>query len=131
MLTVTHNSTGTPGVTWPQYSTSLRCYLTLHMLTVSSSCMMRPTENPNCFYVALGGNIDHEKLESDKDAYVKAIRDATDRQELQFGQLRWISNWRPNIRMVNKFREGRGFVAGGVYIRAFVHSRIEAHLHIA
>ena len=83
------------------------------MLTDSLSCMMRPTENPNCFYVALGGNIDHAKLELDRDAYFNAISAATDRQDLQFGQLRWISNWRPNIRMVNKFREGRGFVAGG------------------
>ncbi|KZT72192.1 monooxygenase [Daedalea quercina L-15889] len=82
-------------------------------------CMMRPTENPNSFYVALGGNIDHVKLESDKESFFNVIRVATDRQDLQFGQLRWISNWRPNIRMVNKFSEGRGFVAGDA---AHVHS---------
>ncbi|KAH9829717.1 monooxygenase [Rhodofomes roseus] len=82
-------------------------------------CMMRPTETPNSFYVALGGNIDYEKLESDKDEFVKAIYAATDRYDLQFGKRHWISDWRPNIRMVNKFREGCGFVAGDA---AHVHS---------
>ncbi|KAH9922913.1 uncharacterized protein B0H18DRAFT_1120636 [Fomitopsis serialis] len=74
---------------------------------------VRPTETPHCFYVALGGQIDHKKLESDREEFIKAIYAATDRHDLQFGELRWISEWRPNIRMVNKFREGRGFVAGG------------------
>ncbi|KZT64163.1 monooxygenase [Daedalea quercina L-15889] len=82
-------------------------------------CMMRPTENPNCFYVALGGQIDYQKLESDEEEFLKAVRKAIDRTDLQFGKLRWITSWRPNIRMVNKFREGRGFVAGDA---AHVHS---------
>lgn len=122
------HSIGTPGVTWQQYSTWPDYLLILHAHSSCSSCMMRPTENPNCFYVALGGNINHEKLESDKEEYFKAIRAATDRQDLQFGHLRWISNWRPNIRMVNKFREGRGFVAGGVHIR---RPRIDSTNHPA
>ncbi|TFY58683.1 hypothetical protein EVJ58_g6268 [Rhodofomes roseus] len=82
-------------------------------------CMMRPTENLNCFYVIIGGQIDFEKLQSNKEEFVKTIRAATDRQDLKFGELRWITDWRPNIRMANKFGEGRGFVAGDA---AHVHS---------
>ncbi|KAG2358919.1 FAD binding domain-containing protein [Suillus spraguei] len=39
--------------------------------------------------------------------------------EITFNKLVWVSEWRPNIRMVNKFSEGRGFVVGDA---AHVHS---------
>ena len=67
----------------------------LDMLTpYVSRCMMRPTENPNCFFIALGGAIDHTKIVANKEEYVKAVHAATDRHDLQIGQLRWITDWR-------------------------------------
>lgn len=55
---------------------------------------MRPTENPNCFFIALGGAIDHTKIVANKEEYVKAVHAATDRHDLQISQLRWITDWR-------------------------------------
>ncbi|KAH9910479.1 monooxygenase [Fomitopsis serialis] len=82
-------------------------------------CMILPTENPNSFYVVLSGQIDHERLASGREEILKTIRAATDRQDLQFGQLQWMADARANIRMANKFQEGRGFIAGDA---AHVHS---------
>ena len=59
-----------------------------------SSCMMRPTENPNSFYIALGGAIDYAKIVADKEEYIKAVRAATGRHDLQIGHLRWVTDWR-------------------------------------
>ncbi|PBK78586.1 hypothetical protein ARMSODRAFT_1011146 [Armillaria solidipes] len=34
---------------------------------------------------------------------------------IEFGEFTWLSYFRPNMRMVNKFQEGRAFVAGGIF----------------
>lgn len=81
--------------------------------------MLRPTENPGTFYMLAGGQIDHKKVVADRGELVKFIYDATDRRDLRIGQVPWISEFRPNIRMVDKFGNGRVFVAGDA---AHIHS---------
>ncbi|KAJ7237009.1 hypothetical protein C8J57DRAFT_1439250 [Mycena rebaudengoi] len=41
------------------------------------------------------------------------IREQTGRADLEFGDFSWLSYFRPNMRMVNKFGEGRAFLVGG------------------
>lgn len=81
--------------------------------------MLRPTENPGSFYLLAGGDIDHAKTVADPAELRKFIRSASDRYDLIIGEIRWISEFRPNIRMVDKFGEGRVFVAGDA---AHIHS---------
>ncbi|KAF8827023.1 hypothetical protein HHX47_DHR5000984 [Lentinula edodes] len=80
-----------------------------------------PTEvDDNIFTMIIAGNeIDHAKTVSGRDELVKTIGSITDRNDIEFGDLVWMSRYRPNIRMVNKFGEGRVFVAGDA---AHVHS---------
>ncbi|KAJ3933153.1 MAG: FAD binding domain-containing protein [Lentinula lateritia] len=80
-----------------------------------------PTEvDDNIFTMIIAGNeIDHAKTVSGRDELVKTITSITDRNDIEFGDLVWMSRYRPNIRMVNKFGEGRVFVAGDA---AHVHS---------
>ncbi|KAF4604306.1 hypothetical protein EYR40_001487 [Pleurotus pulmonarius] len=47
------------------------------------------------------------------------IRNETGRTDLEFGEWTWLSYFKPNMRMVNKFQEGRAFVVGD---SAHVHS---------
>ncbi|KAJ3741508.1 FAD binding domain-containing protein [Lentinula detonsa] len=70
-------------------------------------------------FVLSGRDMDHAKTASGRDELVKTISSITDRNDIEFGNLVWISQYRPNIRMVNKFGEGRVFVAGDA---AHVHS---------
>ncbi|GAV99129.1 protein [Lentinula edodes] len=63
--------------------------------------------------------LDHAKTASGRDELVKTITFVTERNDIEFGDLIWMSHYRPNIRMVNKFGEGRVFVAGDA---AHVHS---------
>ncbi|KAJ3847350.1 FAD binding domain-containing protein [Lentinula lateritia] len=80
-----------------------------------------PTEvDDNIFTMIIAGNeIDHARTVSGHDELVKTITSITDRNDIEFGDLVWMSRYRPNIRMVNKFGEGRVFVAGDA---AHVHS---------
>ncbi|CCM05220.1 uncharacterized protein FIBRA_07430 [Fibroporia radiculosa] len=81
--------------------------------------MLRPTENCGFFYLITGGKIDYAAIVADREALVRHFYAATDRHDLIVGEIKWISDFRPNIRMVNKFAEGRVFVAGDA---AHVHS---------
>lgn len=80
---------------------------------------LRPWEGPNdddedrfSFFVA-GSELDHAKVASSREELLKSFYETTTRTDVEFGDLIWISNYRPNIRMVDKFGEGRIFVAGG------------------
>lgn len=95
---------------------------------------MRRTEYKGLFnFAVLGPNIPHAELASDREALLKTFRTITGRSDLKFGEITWVSHFRladtvrkveaafsrlftdsPNIRMVNKFGEGRVFVAGGL-----------------
>ncbi|KAJ4490161.1 FAD binding domain-containing protein [Lentinula aciculospora] len=55
----------------------------------------------------------------ERDALVDMIHEMSGRKDLIFGDLIGMGVWRPNIRMVDKFGEGRAWIAGDA---AHVHS---------
>ncbi|EPS95859.1 hypothetical protein FOMPIDRAFT_142547 [Fomitopsis schrenkii] len=75
--------------------------------------VLMPTEKPGYFSMLISGNdIDLRRMADDRDAIRQLLRKRVDRQDLVFGAFEAVSYWRPNIRMVDKFGEGRVFVAG-------------------
>ncbi|EGN99607.1 hypothetical protein SERLA73DRAFT_179694 [Serpula lacrymans var. lacrymans S7.3] len=82
---------------------------------------LRPTEEvgPNGFqFIITGPNVGFAKIQSSEEEVYKYIASLIP-TELTFEELIWISEFRANIRMVNKFGEGRVFVSGDA---AHVHS---------
>jgi len=67
----------------------------------------------------LGKQVDRLRLLSDPKEVVDILRTVTERTDLIYGDLIWFSDFRPNMRMVNKFGAGRVFVIGDA---AHVHS---------
>ncbi|KAI0314589.1 FAD binding domain-containing protein [Amylostereum chailletii] len=65
-----------------------------------------------------GQNFDPTDL-AEPDRVKDFIRNETGRIDLEFGDFTWLSYFKPNMRMVNKFQEGRVFVVGDA---AHVHS---------
>lgn len=65
-----------------------------------------------------GQNFDPTHL-ADPAKAAEFIKAETGRVDLEFGEFTWLSHFRPNMRMVNKFQEGRAFVVGD---SAHVHS---------
>ncbi|EIW84631.1 hypothetical protein CONPUDRAFT_149512 [Coniophora puteana RWD-64-598 SS2] len=65
-----------------------------------------------------GDKIDADKLVTNKEALFSLIRDVIG-CPVEFIELGWISYFRPNIRMADKFGHGRAFVAGDA---AHIHS---------
>ncbi|KAH9922279.1 FAD binding domain-containing protein [Amylocystis lapponica] len=80
---------------------------------------LRSTEDEGVFSLLAGGHIDYARLVSDRDELIKFIRSTTDRNDIDIGNVKCISEYRPNVRMVDKFGDGRVFVAGDA---AHVHS---------
>ncbi|KAJ6591647.1 FAD binding domain-containing protein [Mycena vulgaris] len=82
---------------------------------------LRPTEVPfMCNFLLSGPNIDHAYLAAHPEALAQIFVQYTGgRNDLIFGDVVWLSHYRPSIRMVDKFRVGRVFVAGD---SAHVHS---------
>ncbi|ESK84498.1 putative monooxygenase [Moniliophthora roreri MCA 2997] len=84
----------------------------------AKSVTLRPCEidDDSFNFVAGGADLDLENINSDM--IFRHISQTIGR-ELEFGDLIWAGVWRPNIRMVDKFGEGRVFVVGDA---AHVHS---------
>ncbi|KZT07591.1 monooxygenase [Laetiporus sulphureus 93-53] len=85
-----------------------------------TAVVLRPSEEKGLFFVAVSGSdVDYAKIMADDDALLETIRKVTNRNDLEFGVVRWKSDYRPSVRMVNKFGEGRVFLAGDA---AHIHS---------
>ncbi|KAH7925947.1 hypothetical protein BV22DRAFT_398881 [Leucogyrophana mollusca] len=75
---------------------------------------LRPTDEvgENGFQMTLTGtDLDPPKLLADNNELFAYISEATG-ADITFHEVVWASEFRPNIRMVNKFGEGRVFIAG-------------------
>ncbi|EED85350.1 hypothetical monooxygenase [Postia placenta Mad-698-R] len=79
----------------------------------SQMVILRPTQDDEIFNFTVSGDLDLDKIYEDYDTLVQTMKEISDRQDLVFGEIRFKSNYSPNVRMVNKFSEGRVFVAGG------------------
>ncbi|PPQ90774.1 hypothetical protein CVT25_010163 [Psilocybe cyanescens] len=75
---------------------------------------LRGTETPKLFNFVVGGKkINHTDLSSSEAILKKCFMDNTgNRSDLKFAEIPWMSHYRPNIRMVQKFGYGRVYVAG-------------------
>ncbi|KAI0685279.1 hypothetical protein BC835DRAFT_1421402 [Cytidiella melzeri] len=88
----------------------------------SKTVRIRPTEYPGIFSLMAGGkDADTATLAASRDALLKFVYKVTNRspEELQFGEIKSVSEFRPNIRLADKFSEGRVFLVGDA---AHVHS---------
>ncbi|KAF8178166.1 FAD binding domain-containing protein [Mycena galopus ATCC 62051] len=47
-----------------------------------------------------------------REEFIEEFYEMTDRRDIKFGPATWLSNYRPNLRMVDKMQVGRVFVAG-------------------
>ncbi|KAH9944589.1 monooxygenase [Amylocystis lapponica] len=81
--------------------------------------LLRPTEHNGVFSLMAGGHISPATLVSDRAELVKFVHKTTERDDLEISDIRSLFEYRPNVRMVDKFGEGRVFVAGDA---AHVHS---------
>lgn len=65
------------------------------ILRYYDSVMMRPTEYEGVFSVIAGGKeADTASLGSNREALVSFIHEVTKRQELEFGETKWLTEWR-------------------------------------
>ncbi|OCH84474.1 hypothetical protein OBBRIDRAFT_741568, partial [Obba rivulosa] len=83
--------------------------------------LIRPTEYNDDSFSLIGSadGLDIAKITEDPKELAAYVHANTDRDDIEVGKIKWISQYRPNVRMVNKFGEGRVFVAGDA---AHVHS---------
>ncbi|KZT05380.1 monooxygenase [Laetiporus sulphureus 93-53] len=83
------------------------------------SLALRPTYEGDIFNIFAAGHADYAKLIDDREQLVKFVHSVSNRDDIKVGKVIWLSAYTPNIRMVDKFGEGRVFVAGDA---AHVHS---------
>ncbi|KAF9254743.1 hypothetical protein L218DRAFT_967940 [Marasmius fiardii PR-910] len=63
-------------------------------------------------FICGGINLDHDKMASSREAWIETFYDVTGRKDIEFGDVIWMGTWRANIRMANKFGQGRVFIIG-------------------
>ncbi|KAI0816870.1 monooxygenase [Trametes gibbosa] len=83
------------------------------------SVSMRPTEEEGQFHIGIVG-IGFDPIEYlDQTKFIAFIHEHTDRRDLKISNFTSLSYWKPKMRMVNKFYNGRAFILGDA---AHVHS---------
>lgn len=105
----------------------------LNLSNIGCRVAMRPfeIEDDDRFNFMIGGSeIDHAKTASSREELLKTFYEVSGRTDIEFGELLWMGLWRlvqltrkhdmfsdrlirPNIRMVDRFGEGRVFIVGG------------------
>ena len=58
---------------------------------------------------------DYSNILSSKESLAKALHEASGLSEndVEFGDVPWVTNYSPQVRMVDRFQVGRALVAGG------------------
>ncbi|EPS96865.1 hypothetical protein FOMPIDRAFT_138137 [Fomitopsis schrenkii] len=91
-------------------------------LTAGGLMLLPTIEKPGYFgFFLSGGALDLKRLVTDEQALRHLLRKRVDREDLVFGRIDFVIAYRPDIRMVKQFSEGRVFVAGDA---AHVHSLV-------
>ncbi|KAJ7583220.1 FAD binding domain-containing protein [Mycena floridula] len=93
-----------------------------HMWGDSGSTLisLRPADRTSLFsFIVSGEGIDTNGLMTDMDGIRKVLAQKTAARGLKFGEVTWISTYRPNVRMVNTLGKGRVYLAGD---SAHIHS---------
>ncbi|KAK0455771.1 uncharacterized protein EV420DRAFT_1692579 [Desarmillaria tabescens] len=76
---------------------------------------LRPYLKPGddrCYVIAAGPELDCKRMASGREGFAQEFREITKRNDINFGQVIFLSQFQVNVRMVNKFGVGRVFVAG-------------------
>ncbi|KAL4248923.1 Rifampicin monooxygenase-like protein [Abortiporus biennis] len=83
--------------------------------------VFRPTEIAGLFYIILSATdpADYPKISASKENLQEFVNTLTNRDDIIIESIRTLAEFRPSVRMVNKFGEGRAFVVGDA---AHVHS---------
>ncbi|KAH9487377.1 Flavin-dependent monooxygenase [Psilocybe cubensis] len=77
-----------------------------------SLCAGEDLTSKYMYMLYTGAEVDHKKVAASREALIEDIYELTGRREIKFGNLLWISSYTPNIRTVEKYSQGRCFVAG-------------------
>ncbi|MBF6413879.1 FAD-dependent monooxygenase [Nocardia cyriacigeorgica] len=98
----------------------------VHLWMVTDGLLViRPTPDPGtCQVVASLPNRHGRQLEATPDALRQLVEQRTGRTDIGLGEPTWLSVWRYNLRMVDRYRDGRVFLAGDA---AHVHSPFGAY----
>ncbi|EJC98969.1 uncharacterized protein FOMMEDRAFT_113569 [Fomitiporia mediterranea MF3/22] len=81
----------------------------------SALVVLRQTVQPGLFQVAFSGpetRFDYLKEHDDPQTIQDELQRITNRTDLQVTEIIWHGEWRPNIRMVDRFQVGRLFIIG-------------------
>ncbi|KAF9003675.1 monooxygenase [Cyathus striatus] len=81
----------------------------------SKMVFIRPSgQDPDVYNFIVSGDdsLINVTATSGRENLIQAIEEITGRKDLVFKAIRWISNYRPNVRMVDKFHVNRVFLAG-------------------
>ncbi|KAJ7754143.1 FAD binding domain-containing protein [Mycena maculata] len=83
-----------------------------HMWNVSpNSILLRWNHSSSqLFSYAYTGRADEKTLT--REEFIEEFHALTGRHDLTFGEAAWMSSYTPNIRMVDRMRDGRVFIAG-------------------
>ncbi|KAI3613696.1 putative monooxygenase [Moniliophthora roreri] len=77
-------------------------------------------QGKNYHWFGVGGkNIDVPKVASDREMLLQHIHEIIGRKKFKYGEVRSAAPWKVNIRMTDRFGQGRVFVAGDA---AHIHS---------
>ncbi|CCM05219.1 uncharacterized protein FIBRA_07429 [Fibroporia radiculosa] len=79
---------------------------------------LRPTED-DTFFCFIGGQVDRDKVVADRAELIRVLRVGTGRADIEVGEVKSLTNYKPHLRLADKFFDGRVFIAGDA---AHVHS---------
>ncbi|KAJ7185366.1 FAD binding domain-containing protein [Mycena filopes] len=78
----------------------------------SAMMVLRPGVETSYRFAYTGGPESWKQQVPTRDEFVEEFYKITDRRDVKFGAVTWISSFKPSMRMVDKFGLGRVFVAG-------------------
>jgi len=80
----------------------------------SNMIILRPSGQDKDVYnlILSGPDVDYDKISTSSEEFAKFFYSHTKGTDILFGDIIWISKYRPNIRMVDTLRVGRVFIAG-------------------
>jgi hypothetical protein len=67
----------------------------------------------------MGKDVDPIKVSSGRNELLQTFYEITGEKYTDFGEIVWMTNFAPQVRMVDKFSHGRVFLAGGEFIISF------------
>ncbi|KAK7047492.1 hypothetical protein VNI00_006723 [Paramarasmius palmivorus] len=86
------------------------------------------------FFLISGAQVDAEELSKSPESIVRALHEVLGERGVEFGSFYQRAIWRANVRMANKFGEGRVFIVGGelfpfTFGRGIYEDVDAAHVH--